>query len=203
VIRNGLAHVLSAEVGVVVISTVETITAVPRNDPPDVIVVDVPPRHGADGTSFWSLGPDHSRIVALCSPEDLPHLPTALSGGVRALITRDTSIDAVLVAVSTVVAGGIYIGPELAPPVIDQLGRNAGSRQRLPEREAETLRLLTLGLTHGQIGHRMGLTEATISTYVKRIRSKLNAGNKAELTRRAIELGYVGGRSAGPNVPRP
>ncbi len=30
-----------------------------------------------------------------------------------------------------------------------------------------------------------------MNTYVKRIRTKLNAGNKAELTRLAIELGYL------------
>jgi len=37
----------------------------------------------------------------------------------------------------------------------------------------------------------MGLAETTINTYVKRIRHKLNVGNKAELTRPAIDLGYA------------
>jgi hypothetical protein len=37
----------------------------------------------------------------------------------------------------------------------------------------------------------MGLTEATVSTYVKRIRNKLNVGNKAELTRMAIRFGLA------------
>jgi DNA-binding NarL/FixJ family response regulator len=46
----------------------------------------------------------------------------------------------------------------------------------------------------------MGLTEATVSTYVKRIRSKLNVGNKADLTRTAIELGLLHGESGGPTA---
>jgi ATP/maltotriose-dependent transcriptional regulator MalT len=45
------------------------------------------------------------------------------------------------------------------------------------------------GLTHRQIARRMMLTEATVSTYVKRIRNKLGVGNKADLTRKAFELG--------------
>jgi DNA-binding NarL/FixJ family response regulator len=61
----------------------------------------------------------------------------------------------------------------------------------LARRELETLRWIAAGLTHGQIARRMDLTEATVSTYVKRIRSKLNVGNKADLTRKAIELGLL------------
>jgi DNA-binding CsgD family transcriptional regulator len=38
----------------------------------------------------------------------------------------------------------------------------------------------------------MGLSQATVNTYAKRIRAKLKVGNKAELTRVAIELGYLG-----------
>ncbi len=53
------------------------------------------------------------------------------------------------------------------------------------------MRLVASGLSHVMIGERMGVTESTVGTYLKRIRAKLNATNKAELTRRAIELGYV------------
>jgi DNA-binding CsgD family transcriptional regulator len=62
----------------------------------------------------------------------------------------------------------------------------AKSRERpvLAPRELETATLLAQGLTHRQISRRMGLTEATVSTYVKRLRAKLNVGNKAELTKK-------------------
>lgn len=48
------------------------------------------------------------------------------------------------------------------------------------------------GLTQGQIATRMGLSQATVNTYAKRIRAKLKVNNKAALTRIAIELGHVG-----------
>ena len=71
----------------------------------------------------------------------------------------------------------------------------------LAPRESETLGWLAVGLTHRQIAGHMGLTEATVSTYVKRIRSKLQVGNKAELTRMAIGLGLLD--KAGERIPAP
>jgi hypothetical protein len=38
---------------------------------------------------------------------------------------------------------------------------------------------------------RMVLSQTTVDTYAKRIRNKLSAGDTAELTRVAIELGYL------------
>ncbi|WP_405160841.1 LuxR C-terminal-related transcriptional regulator [Nocardia sp. NBC_01499] len=67
---------------------------------------------------------------------------------------------------------------------------------QLGKREIEALRWVARGLTHRQVGRRMGLTEETVNTYIKRIRSKLDAHNKAALTRRAIELGYLAGHEA-------
>ena len=46
----------------------------------------------------------------------------------------------------------------------------------------------------------MGLSQATVNTYAKRIRVKLHVTNKAELTRMAIELGHVG---HGQPIPMP
>ncbi|MFC7585743.1 response regulator transcription factor [Nonomuraea antimicrobica] len=54
------------------------------------------------------------------------------------------------------------------------------------------LRRISQGLTHGQIATRLGISRHTVDTYVKRIRAKLGAGNKAELTRAAL-LGRVAG----------
>jgi len=59
----------------------------------------------------------------------------------------------------------------------------------LSPRELNVLKLLARGLTHGQIGRNMGISTHTVDTYIKRIRAKLDVGNKAELTRAALALG--------------
>lgn len=88
--------------------------------------------------------------------------------------------------------GGICLCPGLVARFQDDLTRSADTdTSGLAPREIETLRLIALGLTHTQITTQMGLSHATVNTYAKRIRAKLNVTNKAELTRMAIELGYV------------
>jgi DNA-binding CsgD family transcriptional regulator len=51
--------------------------------------------------------------------------------------------------------------------------------------------LKVAGYTDAQTATRLGLTHATVTTYAKRLRAKLKFGNKADLTRLAIELGHV------------
>ena len=52
----------------------------------------------------------------------------------------------------------------------------------LSPREREVLQLIARGYTHDQTANRLNISTHTVNTYVKRIRSKLGVGNKAELT---------------------
>jgi DNA-binding NarL/FixJ family response regulator len=56
----------------------------------------------------------------------------------------------------------------------------------LSPREEQALELIARGFTHAQAARRMGVSKTTVDTYVERIRIKLQVGNKAELTRAAI-----------------
>jgi DNA-binding NarL/FixJ family response regulator len=60
-------------------------------------------------------------------------------------------------------------------------------RALLSPREEQALDLIARGYTHAQAATRMGVTKATVDTYVERIRAKLQVGNKAELTRAALQ----------------
>ncbi|MFD3331217.1 response regulator transcription factor [Streptomyces sp. NPDC058700] len=75
-------------------------------------------------------------------------------------------------------------GPGPAPA-----GAGAVVRQgvaTLSPREREVLRHLVEGCTHDQAARRIGISQHTVDTYVKRIRSKLGAHNKAQLVRAAL-----------------
>ncbi|MFH8338381.1 LuxR family transcriptional regulator [Streptomyces sp. AM6-12] len=58
----------------------------------------------------------------------------------------------------------------------------------LSPREEQVLRFIASGMTHGQVARRIGISQHTVDTYVKRVRSKFGIGNKAELTRVALGL---------------
>lgn len=159
----------------------------------DVVVLDVPLRE--DGLSIATI----SRTAAVSAPVILsswdrpPSLPTVIRAGARGCVTRQSSQRSVSCALSVVAAGGFYVCEQLVNLLQAELSRPARANSHgLAPRELETLEWIARGLTHGQIAKRMGLSQATINTYAKRVRSKLNVSNKAELTRIAIDLGHLG-----------
>lgn len=77
---------------------------------------------------------------------------------------------------ATTTGGGIECGPRP-----ETVGHAALSR-----REEQVLHHISRGLTHAQIATRLGISPHTVDTYVKRVRTKLGVGNKAELTRCAL-----------------
>jgi DNA-binding NarL/FixJ family response regulator len=56
----------------------------------------------------------------------------------------------------------------------------------LSSREREVLRHLVEGCTHHQTARRIGISQHTVDTYVKRIHAKLGVSNKAQLVRAAL-----------------
>jgi DNA-binding NarL/FixJ family response regulator len=117
----------------------------------------------------------------------------AIRAGAGGYLTKSSDREAFVAAVRDVAAGGFYISSHLAD-LIDAGGAAAGppgTAVELAPRERETISLIAQGFTQAQAASRLGVSPATIDTYIKRIRRKLGPGNKADLTRRAIELGQT------------
>ncbi|MEV0806349.1 LuxR C-terminal-related transcriptional regulator [Micromonospora sp. NPDC050200] len=103
--------------------------------------------------------------------------------GLVSYVDRYAPADVVVRAVRTVVDGGQFFGR--AEPA-GQPDRRGVDSVPLSLRERQVLRQIARGLTHTQIARVLGISRHTVDTYVKRIRSKLDLGNKAELTRAAL-----------------
>ncbi|WP_327348932.1 helix-turn-helix transcriptional regulator [Streptomyces europaeiscabiei] len=65
---------------------------------------------------------------------------------------------------------------------VPSLGDGGG----LSPREEQVLDFIAAGLTHAQAARRLGISQHTVDTHVKRIRAKLGVGNKAEMVRLAL-----------------
>jgi two-component system, NarL family, nitrate/nitrite response regulator NarL len=120
----------------------------------------------------------------------------AVRAGAAGYVTKHADPELFVAAVETVAAGGFALSPQLADILQAELRRvhkpvTGGSRvagtPELSVREEEALGLVARGFTHAQVARRMGVTKATVDTYVERIRTKLQVGNKAELTRAALD----------------
>ena len=191
VARYGVQLIVASEPGLDVVAATDSIAGLRSGWPdPDVVVLDL---YLQDGRV---LGTEITRLAARCPVlmmsasarrEDV--LSAIRAGGAGYLVKSATS-DVFVDAIRTVAAGGFYVSSQLA----DLISADpAESQVRLAPREREALSLIAQGFTQAQAARRMGLSPATIDTYIRRIRRKFGGGNKAELTRRAIELGEVPG----------
>ncbi|QOC93838.1 LuxR C-terminal-related transcriptional regulator [Micromonospora craniellae] len=192
--RVGMERLVQDEPGLALGPSVASVGELEQAGPADyrVIFIDLPALPG--GTVLELIGKLATRGAPLvCATwEQPPGLLSAVRAGARGVITRYAEQPDVRLALRVVATGGLHIGAELADRFATDLSRPADADENgLAPREVETLRWIALGLTHAQIATRMGLSQATVNTYAKRIRAKLNVTNKAELTRMAIELGHV------------
>ncbi|MYS19079.1 two component transcriptional regulator, LuxR family [Streptomyces sp. DvalAA-14] len=209
-VRRGLEDLVSNSPLLRVVAVVaEPWQLDPAAPPPEVIVLGPSPQAEETLPDVVGKLARYGRVLVVSDFSGPQPVAGALRAGAYGCVTRHTDDDGLLLAIGTVARGGLHVAPGLAARLHAELAQpTAVPPPTLARRETETLRWLAAGLTHGQIARRMDLTEATVSTYVKRIRNKLNVGNKADLTRKAIELGLVreGAEPPGagqvPYVPR-
>jgi DNA-binding NarL/FixJ family response regulator len=195
--RLGIEQALSGSADMRVVASVSEADQLDlAADPPDVVILDPSPYQGEESFRLVQAVSERCLVLVVSAstePIDPADALAAIRAGAYGVITRQADNDELRLAVRAVAAAGFYLSAGLAPHLQRELGRRTGlDSHGLAPREMETLRWVARGYTHGQIGRRMGLTEATVNTYVKSIRAKLNVRNKAELTRKAIELGCLG-----------
>ncbi|MEV4112080.1 response regulator transcription factor [Nonomuraea sp. NPDC049695] len=155
-----------------------------------VLVVD--PYSGTGGGLPALSGCAADYAVLVMSTYIAPHVVReAFLVGVRGYVGKDVSTSALLSAANAVAVGGMYITQELRD-VLAPTGNGgtvkAHAEMELSPRERDVLTMVAQGFTHKQIGSRLGLSKATVDTYVHRIRRKVGVGNKAGLTRVALDL---------------
>jgi DNA-binding NarL/FixJ family response regulator len=192
--RSGLEQLAATIPGLIVTASVASVDELDLSAAAyDMVVMDVPAQE--DGLSLKAITrmAEVSRPLIISNWDRPPSLLAAVRAGARGCVTRQSNHLAVAYALNVVAAGGFYLCEQLVHQFHLELNRPPRADPHgLAPREVETLQWIARGYTHGQIATRMGLSQATINTYAKRIRGKLKVNNKAELTRMAIDLGHFG-----------
>lgn len=189
--RSGLEQLAAGIAGLKVTTSVATVDELDGHYA--VVVLHVPMDGEGLALATISRMAQISRPVVISSWDRPPGVLAAVRAGAWACLTRQSDHQAVASALRVVASGGFYLCDRLVDRFHLDLARPPHSDPHgLAPREVETLRWIARGLTHAQIAKRMGLSQATVNTYAKRIRSKLKVSNKAELTRIAIQLGHLG-----------
>jgi DNA-binding NarL/FixJ family response regulator len=147
----------------------------------DVYLMDIKAleRLGPEATIYISSVVKRCKVIVMTPTAGLP-VQTYLDAGASGWISKEWEPATIARAIrATIRPSEDHYGP-------DKPERCIIHRPTLSTREDQVLQYIARGYTHDQIARRLGISQHTVNTYVKRIREKLELGNKAELTRAAI-----------------
>lgn len=164
----------------------------------DLILLDLymPGANGFDLLSQVCGSATAAPVVVLSGNEDAGHVRKALDCGAAGFIPKSTGREVMLSALRLVLAGGIYLPPDLIhappPPMPEPIHPGEASGQdlaSLTERQREVLRRLGQGYSNKQIARDLGVSENTVKVHVAAILRALGASNRTEAALRARDLG--------------
>jgi DNA-binding NarL/FixJ family response regulator len=129
-------------------------------------------------------------VLVLSMHEDSVYADRALLAGASGYITKSREAAEILMAMRSVLAGKLYLSPEMTADLLKSLGAASirGPRviERLTDRELQVLELIGRGRTTREIAETLSLGAATIDTYRARIKDKMNFRNAADLVHFAV-----------------
>ena len=130
-------------------------------------------------------------VLVLSMHEESLYADRALRAGASGYITKSQEAGDVLMAIRAVLAGKVYLSPEMTTDLLKNLGATVirgvpRSVDRLTDRELQVLELIGRGRTTREIAETLKLGVATIDTYRARIKEKMNFRNATDLVHFAI-----------------
>jgi DNA-binding NarL/FixJ family response regulator len=151
---------------------------------PDVAVVDwrMPKLSGpALLAELRTVAPDTALVVYTAdADEEIARM--ALAAGAAALVLKEAPLADLARALDAVEGGRSYIDPGIM-----------GNRPAvtLTARELDVLALVADGLSHEEIGARLGIGSETVRTHMKKACTRLDASTRTQAVAAALRLGLI------------
>ena len=152
---------------------------------PDLVLMDVNMRGGSGIEATFQLTARYPGIaVLMLSMHDKPeYVSQAMAAGARGYVLKDAPGKDIMLAIDTVMGGGIYYSAALAR----QLANPAVPDNQLTAREQEVLKHIAAGQSNKQIARDLDLSVRTVETHRLNIKRKLGIEGQAELIRFAVQ----------------
>jgi len=163
-----------------------TMATGPGSVSPDVIVSDVQLAGEAEGLRLLeSVGaPSGPAVLLLSSFDQPPLIRTAFERGAAGYLLKTSEVSEILDAVRTVATGGTAFSASMLRAV-------RSAPRRPSDREIEVLTLVCAGASNDEVGARLGVTEKTVESHLRRLFDRYGVLSRTELAVLAMRESWV------------
>ncbi|MBK7391622.1 MAG: response regulator transcription factor [Bacteroidetes bacterium] len=196
---EGIRHILQDEVYLDVCGTAlngkEAIEQC-RHGAYDIVLMDVnmPLIDGIEATKEIKMVCKEVKIIIVSMLDNPSMVGKALKAGADAYVLKNSGPEDLIHAFKAVIKNITYITPSLAHLFGDAVNSDKSktayirfSESIITERERQILKLISEGLTDGQIAETLFLSDRTVNTHRKNMLAKLKVPNTAALVKFAFD----------------
>ena len=158
----------------------------------DLVLMDINMRgiSGIDATAQFRTRFPAIAVLILSMHDKIEYVTQAMQAGARGYVLKDAPGKDIVLAIDTVMGGGIYYSTALAR----QLAKPQVQDNQLTVREQEVLHHLADGQSNKQIARALDLSVRTVETHRLNIKRKLGIEGQAELIKFAVQHNRFQGR---------
>ena len=196
VVREGIRYMLSDVPGVEVVGEAESgdeLLGIVATEPVDVVLLDVrmPGMSGLEALERLREAAPQVRVLMLSMHDQPGYVRRSLELGAAGYVLKSAGRDELLSALQVAAEGGTYLPGELMEPLVAGFTGRGGPTGKLSPRERQVLQLVADGYENKQIAAELGLSEATVKTYLRGVFERLEVSSRAEAVAVGLRLGVI------------
>jgi DNA-binding NarL/FixJ family response regulator len=165
------------------------LTAAPETD---LVLLDLnmPGMHGFSGLVFLRAQFPSTPVAVISANEEAAVVRRALDFGAAGYITKSASPDQIRAAVRAMLAGEMWLPPDIEPggAAADADAALAAQLATLTPQQVRVLMMLNEGLPNKQIAHALRVSEGTVKAHVSAVLQKLQVDNRTKAVILAARL---------------
>jgi DNA-binding NarL/FixJ family response regulator len=155
---------------------------------PDVVLLDLrmPRMDGLEVVAEINALHLNTKVIVMTTFENQEDIQRSVKAGARAYLLKDCSQRVLLEAVRRVYLGEIFLLPQIAQKLVDQM-----QKPQISPRELEVLKSVASGKSNKEIGVQLFIGEGTVKTHVASLLGKLGVAGRTSAVREAVRLGLI------------
>lgn len=159
---------------------------------PDIVLMDIdmPEMNGIEATNkALEMKPD-LKIICLSMYGEEEYYYKMIEAGVSGFLLKNSDINEVKTAITSVYEGGKFFSQELLYNVVKNIKTTQSNQEvveNLSEREIEVLKQICIGLSNQEISQILHISKRTVDKHRANLLDKTNSKNTAHLVMYAIK----------------